>query len=353
MKKFITLLFLIITIQVSAQRMWVEENYIMVEELNGIIKSYSQTLSIYEELPGQFKISEKNSNQESFIKFAESTIWFNQESTISYTEESIRSFLQKNTGYVDQLHFTNNSVDVIQNDPITPIFDLFFSQPTGAPTTLVNATLVNDKTITVNSIVGFSVGSWVGIFTGAGVPVSRYYWAEVLSISVNDITLDTPLDFDFPIGSLVLPTTRDLSVDGSITPQIFSIQVGNSGLEIDITNIIVSIVTTDPPGLGDFGDRAALENGLVLRFKNGIYRNIWNVKTNYLLTVHSFNLDIYEQIKQSDVNALTARYTAAGVDNHQSVIRIKAGESLELIIQDDLTQFVVMLGVATGSEVSN
>ena len=46
----------------------------------------------------------------------------------------------------------------------------------------------------------------------------------VLNVVGTTVTLDTPLDFDFTIGDLVGFGITDWAVDGSITPQIFSVR---------------------------------------------------------------------------------------------------------------------------------
>jgi hypothetical protein len=248
------------------------------------------------------------------------------------------------------LAFTNGGLDVILQDPTTPPFDLFFSEATAAPTTLTAATVIDSYDITVASTAGIGIGTWIGVFNSGG----RYYWGEVVGSLGLVLTMDTPLDFVFPIGSNVLPTTRSLAVDGSVTPRVFEIQVGNAGLEIDVTRIIISIVTTDPPELGQFGDQPPLTRGLIIRYigVDGA-RNILNWKTNYEIGLHTFDLNIYEQVKQADVNAVIARYTLGGQSKHGTVIRVRSGESLQLIVQDDLSGLLTTLAIAEGSEVSN
>lgn len=241
------------------------------------------------------------------------------------------------------------ALDVVLQDSTSPIFDLFFSQALAPPTTLQVDSIKDSYQIEVANPSAFALGVWTGIFSGTG----RYYWGEVLGVNGNTLTLDTPLDFDFVAGSNVLPTNRNLAVNGSVTPQVFTIQAGGSGLNLDVVRVILSIVCNTPVELSKFGDLDALSRGVVLRKKDGETRNFWNVKTNYAIGVHCFDVSVYEQVKQNDVNALLARMTYGGQSKHGAVIRISETDELQLIVQDDLTGLEVFLAVAEGSEVVN
>lgn len=242
---------------------------------------------------------------------------------------------------------TQSPIETLSQDPTSPSFDLYFSEALGSPTTLLADINLDDKVITIADTSNFNVGTWIGIFSGTG----RYMWAEVQVINGNDLTLDRLVDYPFNAGSNVLPTNRNIAVDGSVTPRIFSIQAGNTGLEIDITRLIISMICQDPIQLNLYGDQPALTNGLLLRKVNGDYRNLINTKTNYEIGVHSYDLTIYEQIKQNDVNALLARSTWAGASKRGVVIRLKQGEELQLVVQDDLSGILNFWVLAQGHEV--
>lgn len=144
-----------------------------------------------------------------------------------------------------------------------------------------------------------------------------------------------------------------MNVDGSVTPRIFSIQAGTSGLEIDLTRLMYAMVTTNPIGMGGFGDLIELTRGVTIRTVNGEYRNLMNFKTNFGLGIHAYDVNIFDEVKQNDVNALLARNTYAGQSKRGVVIRLGPSEQLQAIIQDDLTDLLYFWIMASGSEVSN
>lgn len=239
------------------------------------------------------------------------------------------------------------SVDV--QDQTTPPIEFFFTQALGSPTTLSVATAINDTTITVASTTNFVDGVYIGVFAGVSGE-NRYFFAtQVGAPSGNIITVDTPLDFAFDSGDPVLPMTRELDVNGSITAQVFQIQGPPQG-GVDITRIMIKMLTSSPVSLDTFGDLTSLTNGLVLRKSNGAEtRNIWNIKNNSDLALITFDYLPLEALNpvQGQDGALF-RNTFAGRDKHGVAIRLQQGETLQLLIQDDLTGLVEFHALVEG-----
>jgi len=147
------------------------------------------------------------------------------------------------------------------------------------------------------------------------------------------------LDFTFDAGDPVVPLTRDLNVDGSGSTQTFAIRAGGptTDITIDITRIILNIITTDPSKLSEFGNIVGgLTYGIVLRRVNGDTRNVWNVKQNEDFSVLAYDVTYLDQVKQNDLNGLVTRMTFAGQEKHGVAIRLMPGDQLQLLVQDDL-----------------
>jgi hypothetical protein len=230
------------------------------------------------------------------------------------------------------------NIDVNIQDQTTPPIDYFFSQVKGPPTTLAVETAIDDMTVTVADATGCAIDDYFGLFNADDTQDNRVYFAEIKGISGNILTLDTPLDFDFKVGDTAACFSRELGVDGSVTTQIFSIQVGpNATQSIDINRIMISMVTDTAVSLSKFGDLAKLTNGLVMRRVNGTTNNIFNVKDNGEIANLCFDYDPYTtaNLNQGQHGA-KFRYTFNGQDKHGVAVRINPGDSLELLIQDDL-----------------
>jgi len=244
---------------------------------------------------------------------------------------------------------TNNgsSIDVSVQDQTTPPVDFFFTQAGGPPTSLSASVAIDDYDITVVSATGCSVGDYFGVFNTAG---DRAYFGEIVSIATNTLTMDTPMDFAFQAGDVAICLDRNLAADGSTTPQIFSIEVGSgSSSSIDISRIMISMLTDSAPSLAKFGDLTKLTKGLVLRRVNGDIRNIWNVKDNGELTNLTFDYDALLATNPSQgQNGANFRNSFNGSDKHGTAIRLNPGDELQLIVQDDLSDLIRFRVIAQG-----
>lgn len=245
----------------------------------------------------------------------------------------------------------NGAIPVNLQDQTTPPLDLYFIKLNGTQTTITIATVIDAIQITVANPASFPIGTYLGIFSGISL---RFFFATVTNRVGNVLTIDTPLDFAFPIGSNVLPFTRDMNVLGTqLSPQYFQIQgPGALGLEIDITRFMLSIATATEGQIGDFGDLPALTVGLVLRKIDTVYRYIWNIKTNLEFGLHAYDIQPFSALGPGG-DGLICRYSFAGQDKHGVAIRLSQGESLQLVIQDDLRGLTQFRCLAEGHEVQD
>ena len=242
-----------------------------------------------------------------------------------------------------------NKANVILHDQTTQPLDFYFTKQTGTPSTLDGAVAIDDTTITLVDATDFAVDEFILILSAQG----RFYAGQITAKVINLLTLDTPFDFAFADGDEVLPISPEMNVNGSITPQIFKIRgdIGetNIPIKIDVTRIIFKLITTDPPEFSDFGDIAnGLTNGIVLRRNNGLISNIVNVKTNGDLANLTYDLTFYEQTGPQGINGIVGRLTFAGQEKHGVAIRLGIDESLDLIIQDDLSSLISFRIIAQG-----
>jgi hypothetical protein len=250
---------------------------------------------------------------------------------------------------------SNGGAPVNIQDQTTPPLDIFFVQLNGSITTLAEDSFIDNQTINVTnrSASGIDVGTYLGL---SGVNGGRFYFGEVLSVSGDLVTLDTPLDFNYTANANVVPTTRDLNVDGSLTPQIFFVGVGGAGsdLEFDITRIMIKCITDTAPTLDRFCDQTSLTNGIILRRVDGDARNIWNVKNNGELGHLAYDYQPYLATNPGQTqNGALFRYSFAGQDKHGVAVRIKPGDELQIIIQDDLSGIDLFRVVAEGHITTN
>lgn len=217
-------------------------------------------------------------------------------------------------------------------------------------TTLSAATAVDDRTITISDPTGFIAGAFITI---SSIPDNRYYIGRQLGAAVgNVVTVDTPLDFTFPVGATVAAGTIKMNVNGSVTPQIFGVRASDPGIPVtvDITRIILQCTTANAVNLSRFGDIVGgIVNGLVLRKVDGAYNNIFNFKTNAEIAAAMYDFSVYTATNPAQgVNGFVGRLTFAGQNKLGVAIRLETGDDLQAIVQDNLSTLTSFLIVAEG-----
>ena len=213
--------------------------------------------------------------------------------------------------------------------------------------TLAADTVPDAYTIELTDATGLVVNQQIGMEQDGGL--SDIFFAKILSISTNTLTIDRPIDKIFATGTtLFWSINPGLNVDGSTTREIFIIH-NISSTPIDITRLIFSMTDTAAMDDGLFGGQPVLTRGVVLRkkFADGSFLNYWNAKTNGRLSELMFDLT-YSDKAPAGVNGLSARLTFGGQNKLGVVIRLHEGDELQMLIQDDLTGLTTFKITAEG-----
>jgi hypothetical protein len=239
--------------------------------------------------------------------------------------------------------------DVNVQDQHTRLFNKQFRTNVGSSTLGLVAT-PGDKTITVVDGSSFVLHHTLNIFN---VAENTQFDAIVTDVTANVITFDTPIDTDFDIGDSVVSGVHDLHVDGSGAPVDFYLLNGDPGLtrSIDITRIMIMMITTATCTWSKFGDQTALTEGIVLRKKliDGTYENIFNIKSNADIGNMAYDIQFLTGVGD---DGLTARLTLGGQGKMGVVVRLAPGEDLELLVQDDAQAILHLHVYAQGHEVA-
>ena len=222
-------------------------------------------------------------------------------------------------------------------------------------TTLAADVALNDTFITVLDTLGAWDNRHVIIFN----PIARRFTSfDVLSIGIDTLYLDGPLDFAYDSASFVDLTSTNLAVDGSQANQTFGLRgVSPSpiGITVDITRIIVTCLTANPVDLSKFGDIVGgITNGLVLRVRDGEYFNIFNVKNNseFAGLGYDWNARLSTNPAQGQ-DGFIFRLTFASQGKIGVAIRLEPGEDIEFIVQDDLSDITLLEVMSEGHIVEN
>jgi len=234
--------------------------------------------------------------------------------------------------------------EVSVQDSTTKIFFNNLAQAINStPYVLASTPTVGGYTIVLTSVTGLSVNDVFGLFQDGSNPAS--YFGTIKSIVDDTLTMNMPIDIAYNTDSAVgYELLTNMNVDGS-TPQIFTM-TNQSQTPIDITRMILHI--TDQTIMDDakFGGISALTNGVVLRKKyaDGTYLNYFDIKNNGKIGELCYD-KTYDDKAPSGYFGLTARLTFKKLG---SVIRLSQGESLEILIQDDLTDLDTFTAMIEG-----
>ena len=247
---------------------------------------------------------------------------------------------------------TNGGQAINIQDQHSRALDMMVFAGEGIPTTLTVATVIDDYTITIADTTNYVDGNMIGVYTITGEDFT--FFQQIGPPVGNVITLDRPMDHEYPIGSLSITGNHHMNVNGSVTPQIF--QIGpippGSDIEIDITRIMGYIEDDADMDDAKFGGIAALTRGLQLRITNGATHNLWNAKTNGEIALICFDANYTPKAKQG-LYGYRFRSTYAGQSKHGVTLRLEPEDILEIIIQDDLTDLTDFMMMVQGHLVTD
>jgi hypothetical protein len=244
---------------------------------------------------------------------------------------------------------SNGNVPVSIQEQTTESFDLDMQELTDT-TTLAADPAIGDMTVTLTDTTGFVDGVYVGLYSATDFSFYHQVGAPAGAV----ITLDRPIDKEFDNGAVATASNVSMNVDGSGTTRVFRVGPAPATFDVDVTRVLGYI--QDGTAMDDslFGGIAPLANGVTLRRNDGVggFTNLWNVKSNGQIKLLCFDAD-YSTKAPAGSFGLNFRNTYAGQAKHGVTIRLTAGESLELLIQDNLTGLEDFRAMAQGHRVEN
>lgn len=246
----------------------------------------------------------------------------------------------------------NGKLEVAIQDQTTKTIDVRMSRDITGPYTLAEDTVAGAYTITLTDATGLNVNDKISLTQNHNAPC--FYRGYIKDITNNVLTVNVPLDcvFSDDNDAEVYEIENNLGTsNGATTPVIYSVY-NPSSVPIDINRLMFKMVTDGIPNFLEFGDLTLLTNGLVIRKKyaDGTYHNIFNVRNNSEFALLSYDYITFLATNPAQgQNGLTVRFTFNGQDKHGVVIRLAQGESLEAVIQDDLTDLLDFKIMAEGS----
>lgn len=240
-------------------------------------------------------------------------------------------------GYGNPINSLGGALDIHDADSHDTLINHFVHYLTGDTSVLNGSFNAGDRVIVVEDSTGFVAGSQIDIQNGTK---HIHHWRIVTDVTGNNITVDAPLDYDFPNGSVVNEGIANMNVDGSVTPVVFVL----TPKEDQVLHLLRMLIALEHSTAADdslFGDLPALTNGVVIRVSNN-----GGTSFNTLTTWHK-NKDMKEDMydvtytdKAGGGNHGTnGRWTWKNVGN---IINLDETENeiFQVVIQDDLTSLI-------------
>lgn len=170
-----------------------------------------------------------------------------------------------------------NKIDVFINDQTNPLFQYFLVQELKTDITLTSTVAKDAEIIPVSAGHGFTAvsGEMITIFDN-----NRYIQSRVVSVSTNDITVETPTAFALTTNAVVIRGNRNINQNASVTPIEFLFQLRNYTIPIDISKIIIIATHAAAGDYSKFTGITKLINGMWFRKENDIDFNLGNYQIN-------------------------------------------------------------------------
>jgi len=254
------------------------------------------------------------------------------------------SAIERATEILENVYDTDNGgINANVQDQITDEINLYLHVDNVTTNPTSNIT-IDTYTATLDIVVGASVGDVITILEG-----DRLYQSIIADITDSVVTVASSFDYAFTTAADVYMGDWNLNLNGSITPIVA--HIGTAPLaKYDIYQVNITMTDGSVMDSSKFGGLDALTNGVVLRHKNGILKNLLLAVNNIGFSEQGFTL-------QYDDKAPAGVYGIQIKKNYKKVsgiaIRTIGSEEdeLQFIIRDDLTDLSLLTVTVQGHKV--
>ena len=252
-----------------------------------------------------------------------------------YKQELSRLVGANTNGLVLLNHLGEAAINTMSIRSTNDLLDLPFLMSVSESNTLAVVTVVDSRDITISAAHGLTTGNDAGKYIEI-TEGNFFYQSRIISVAGDVITMDSPMNHVYPVGSIIYLSTSDMRVDGSTVPKVFTIKPTADQMGY-FSRCILTAASTTVQDFTTLGGISALSVGCLLRVKvaGGSYNNIINFKSNGDWIERAFGHTFLVNNGNNVRSFISAKsFEAAGADVHLSGL---LEEELQLVIQDDLT----------------
>lgn len=203
---------------------------------------------------------------------------------------------------------------------------------------------IDDLTVTMVAGHGASAGNVLVLRE-----LDRWFFAGILNVATNVLTLDTPLDYAFTTDAMATIGNPNLAQNGAVTP-VSAVVAPPPGVDWDIVRLHLSISDDAAMDFTTFGGISAITNGIVFgRYGGPVPINVGNAKTNGALITFSDSYSFEDKVGGGEYS-FSARYIFGGQSGVGVTMRCHSDhdEVIRILIQDNLSAISSFQAIAIG-----
>ena len=208
----------------------------------------------------------------------------------------------------------------------------YFTRDTGITANVAVAITAGDRAITVDDDTGFVIGDFCQLRENG---FTEFTLLKILTVVADVITFNRPIDNDYTTAADLFVVSKNMAVDGSVTPVSFRLTPPTMGAESkwQITRILISLTHAQAGDDGKFGGGSALTRAVLLRSnRSGIARTATQWFTNGDMKADMFNVE-YSDKAPAGLNGTSGRWTFT---ESGAVVELEGfdGDFAEVLVQD-------------------
>lgn len=205
---------------------------------------------------------------------------------------------------------------------------------------------IGDAVINVVSSTGVVVNHAITFYEGVNM-----FQSLVKATTATSVTLASPIDFEYTEDALIEAGLWSMDVDGSTTPQVFSIKAPPES-SVHIHTINCSMLDATDMDDGTFGGMAALSNGILFRFLDGVTKNLAVILNNIGFWEIGFSTE-YSAKAPAGQYGFKARRKIPEVDGVIVKLPLGGASEFQIHVRDDLTALDLFACTINGHMLNN
>lgn len=198
---------------------------------------------------------------------------------------------------------------------------------------------IGSTSVTASNASAFQVADRVAVYA-SGVTVVESRFPRVTGVSGDVVTLDSPIDIAYAIGSTIETVSIELNATGSLASPITYVAGPPTSQVWHITNMTLTMSDNVDMDDGKFGGMTALTNGVTVRTKrNNVYHTLTNWKNNSAI-IRDTGLITYASKAPAGTYGLSSEWNIKEHTESSLILNGATSDKIEVLVQDNLSDLL-------------